>query len=57
VARTYQIPRPFGHLSALDNVALAATFGTVPCALAEGPAGGTADFTGLGRGPWPCPAS
>jgi len=27
VARTYQIPRPFAHLTVLDNVALAATFG------------------------------
>jgi len=27
VARTYQIPRPFAHLTALDNVMLAATFG------------------------------
>jgi len=51
VARTYQIPRPFGHLSALDNVALAATFGTVPCALVAARAEARAwlDFTGLGR--------
>ena len=50
VARTYQIPRPFGHLSALDNVALAATFGTVPCTLAEARAEARTwlDFTGLG---------
>ena len=27
IARTYQIPRPFAHLSVLDNVALAAMFG------------------------------
>lgn len=27
IARTYQIPRPFGHRSVLDNVALAAMFG------------------------------
>jgi branched-chain amino acid transport system permease protein len=27
IARTYQIPRPFAHLTALDNVVLAATFG------------------------------
>src|SRR5581483_2802412 len=27
VARTYQIPRPFNHLTVLDNVALAASFG------------------------------
>ena len=27
IARTYQIPRPFAHLTVLDNVALAAMFG------------------------------
>ena len=27
IARTYQIPRPFAHLSVLDNVALTARFG------------------------------
>jgi branched-chain amino acid transport system permease protein len=27
IARTYQIPRPFAHLTALENVVLAATFG------------------------------
>jgi branched-chain amino acid transport system permease protein len=27
IARTYQIPRPFAHMSVLDNVALAALFG------------------------------
>jgi len=27
IARTYQIPRPFAHMSVLDNVALAAMFG------------------------------
>ena len=27
IARTYQIPRPFGHLTVLENVALAAMFG------------------------------
>ena len=27
IARTYQIPRPFAHLSVLDNVALVAMFG------------------------------
>jgi branched-chain amino acid transport system permease protein len=27
IARTYQIPRPFAHLTALDNVVLAAAFG------------------------------
>jgi branched-chain amino acid transport system permease protein len=29
VARTYQIPRPFAHLSVLDNVAVTATFGGI----------------------------
>ncbi len=28
IARSYQIPRPFNHLTALDNVALAVRFGT-----------------------------
>ena len=28
IARSYQIPRPFNHLTVLDNVALAAQFGT-----------------------------
>jgi branched-chain amino acid transport system ATP-binding protein/branched-chain amino acid transport system permease protein len=28
IARSYQIPRPFNHLTVLDNVALAARFGT-----------------------------
>ena len=27
IARTYQIPRPFGHMTVLDNVALAALYG------------------------------
>jgi branched-chain amino acid transport system permease protein len=27
IARTYQIPRPFAHLTALENVVLSATFG------------------------------
>ena len=27
ISRTYQIPRPFGHMSVLDNVALATMFG------------------------------
>jgi branched-chain amino acid transport system permease protein len=31
VSRTYQIPRPFTHLTALENVALAATFGPDQC--------------------------
>ena len=40
VARTYQIPRPFAHLSALDNVALAAAFGTAPVRARGGARGG-----------------
>jgi branched-chain amino acid transport system permease protein len=49
IARTFQIPRPFAHLTVADNVALAATFG---CA-ARDRAGALADarrwleFTGL----------
>ena len=27
ISRTYQIPRPFGHQTVVDNVALAAMFG------------------------------
>ena len=51
VARTYQIPRPFGHLTVLDNVAVAATFG----AARRGPgearrrARECLEFTGLAR--------
>jgi branched-chain amino acid transport system permease protein len=51
IARTYQIPRPFAHFSALDDVALAATFGparpTPRQARAE--AHGWLEFTGLAR--------
>jgi branched-chain amino acid transport system permease protein len=51
VSRTYQIPRPFGNLTVLDNVALAATFG--PAGIAVGAARSEArewlTFTGLGR--------
>jgi branched-chain amino acid transport system permease protein len=50
VGRTYQIPRPFADFTALDNVALAATFGAAR--LAPGPARAEAhawlEFTGLG---------
>jgi branched-chain amino acid transport system permease protein len=51
VARTYQIPRPFGHLSALDNVALAATFGPGRCPVrqARAEAGAWLAFAGLER--------
>jgi branched-chain amino acid transport system permease protein len=31
IARTYQIPRPFSHLSLRDNVALTAIFGAAGC--------------------------
>jgi ABC-type branched-subunit amino acid transport system ATPase component/ABC-type branched-subunit amino acid transport system permease subunit len=50
IARTYQIPRPFRHLSVLDNVAVTAMFGN---ARARTRAEGTAEamkwlaFTGL----------
>jgi branched-chain amino acid transport system permease protein len=51
IARTYQIPRPFAHLSARDNVALAAMFGGGHLRTED--ALGAADtwlaFTGLAR--------
>jgi branched-chain amino acid transport system permease protein len=51
VGRTHQIPRPFAHLTALDNVAVAAIFG--PGGLAPGRARAEArewlEFAGLGR--------
>ena len=49
IARTYQIPRPFAHLSVLDNVALTAMFGSA----AQDPAAARTEarrwleFTGL----------
>jgi branched-chain amino acid transport system permease protein len=51
VSRTYQIPRPFAHLTTLDNVALAATFGPARCSTrqARAEAHGWLEFTGLGR--------
>jgi branched-chain amino acid transport system permease protein len=51
VSRTYQIPRPFAHFSALDNVALAATFGAARCSArqARAEARRWLEFTGLGR--------
>jgi branched-chain amino acid transport system permease protein len=51
VSRTYQIPRPFAHFSALDNVALAATFGAAHCPPREARADarGWLEFTGLAR--------
>ena len=49
VARTYQIPRPFAHMSVLQNVALAAMFGhaALDRAAAEREAGDWLRFTGL----------
>jgi len=51
ISRTYQIPRPFAHFSALDNVALAATFGAARCGPREAraEARGWLEFTGLAR--------
>jgi branched-chain amino acid transport system permease protein len=51
VSRTYQIPRPFAHFTALENVALAATFGAAACSPLEARAEARAwlQFTGLGR--------
>jgi branched-chain amino acid transport system permease protein len=57
VSRTYQIPRPFTHFTALENVALAATFGAARAAAGPRPTPRQAraearawlEFTGLGR--------
>jgi branched-chain amino acid transport system permease protein len=51
VSRTYQIPRPFTHLTVLENVALAATFGPGRCSArqARTEALEWLAFTGLGR--------
>jgi branched-chain amino acid transport system permease protein len=51
VSRTYQIPRPYAHFTALDNVALAATFGAGRRSAREARAEalGWLEFTGLGR--------
>jgi branched-chain amino acid transport system permease protein len=51
VSRTYQIPRPFAHFTALDNVTLAATFGAghPSASAARAEALGWLEFTGLGR--------
>jgi len=50
IARTYQIPRPFAHLSVLENVALTAMFGRAAQdrAMAEREARRWLAFTGLG---------
>jgi branched-chain amino acid transport system permease protein len=49
VSRTYQIPRPFAHLTVLDNVALAAVFGPHEHGLASAAAEAHRwlEFTGL----------
>jgi branched-chain amino acid transport system permease protein len=51
VSRTYQIPRPFAHLTVLDNVALAAVFGPESCPprQAQSEARAWLEFAGLGR--------
>jgi branched-chain amino acid transport system permease protein len=51
ISRTYQIPRPFAHFTALENVALAATFGAGRCPPHEArtQAMGWLEFTGLAR--------
>jgi branched-chain amino acid transport system permease protein len=51
VGRTHQIPRPFAHFTALDNVALAATFGPGRCTprQARAEAHEWLSFAGLGR--------
>jgi branched-chain amino acid transport system permease protein len=49
IARSYQIPRPFNHLTVLDNVALAARFGTASQGRSEAAAEAMhwLDYTGL----------
>jgi len=49
IARTYQIPRPFAHLTVHDNAALAGLFGAASLrrALADEAAREALDFTGL----------
>lgn len=57
VGRTYQIPRPFARFTALENVALAATFGAARRSprQARAEAREWLEFTGLGRraAAWP----
>jgi branched-chain amino acid transport system permease protein len=51
ISRTYQIPRPFAHFTALENVAVAAAFGGARCTPREAraEAQGWLEFTGLAR--------
>src|SRR5207237_7734883 len=51
IARTYQIPRPFTHLTVLQNVALPPMFGqvTMDRASAEAEAWRWLEFTGLAQ--------
>ena len=51
LSRTYQIPRPFAHFTALENVALAAAFGAAPCSPREARAAAREwlEIAGLGR--------
>ena len=57
LSRTYQIPRPFAHFTALENVALAAAFGAAPCSPREARAAAREwlELAGLGRraAAWP----
>ena len=49
VARTYQIPRPFGHLTTVQNVQMCAQFGGLDHAAAHTEATHWLDFCGLDR--------
>jgi branched-chain amino acid transport system permease protein len=51
IARTYQIPRPFGSMTVLDNVAMAGMFGRrrLPLAQARGEAATHLETVSLGR--------
>ena len=58
IARTYQIPRPFEHLSVLENVVLPALFGHAQLSRkdAEAQAYGWLEFTGLAAKAFALPA-